>query len=98
MSGNGPPAQPSPTITSALAKFLSGDKGQLLIMGLVVLSGGGNLLTTSTSSRVNQDEVQRAVTEIHNLHDALAPIMDRQKQGMNDIAAIKKKLGIEDPK
>jgi len=82
-------AEDSPTISSAVAKIINGDNGQKLLMALVLLSGGGNFWNTQNSNRLSQEEIQRSLIEIHQLHDVLQPMLDRQKQMDENITAIK---------
>jgi len=87
-----PGATQSNGITSAITKLLSGDSGQKLIMALVVLAGGSNLLNTNSTARLNQDDLNRALQEIHALHQALDPMMNRQKTMADDVDKIEKHL------
>jgi hypothetical protein len=83
-------AEESPTtISAAVARLLSGDSGQKLLMALVVVAGGGNLWNTSNSNRISQEEIERALNEVHQLHDMLQPTLDRQKQMAEEITTIK---------
>ena len=75
-----PPAPAPAGLGSSLTNLLAGENGQKLIMALVILAGGGNLISTDHSSRVSQADLQRAITEIHTVHEALEPMMSRQKE------------------
>jgi len=80
------------TLMSAVTKLLNGDSGQKFLMGLVLLGGGSNLWNTSNSNRLGQEEIQRSLTEIHQLHDVLEPMLNRQKQMAEGIEDIKQAL------
>lgn len=51
-----------------------------VIAALVVLLGGGNLVATRDSDIERGREVDRAITEIHQLFEELKPAIDRQKE------------------
>jgi uncharacterized protein Yka (UPF0111/DUF47 family) len=49
-------------------------------MALVVLSGGGNWLTTTQTSEVSIAEIHRATQEVHTLYAQLSEMVERQKR------------------
>lgn len=51
-----------------------------VIAALVVLLGGGNLIATRDSDTHRQREVDKAITEVHELFDELKPAIERQKE------------------
>jgi hypothetical protein len=82
-------SSPPGNISGAVTKLLAGDNGQKLIMALVILAGGGNLLNTSSNNKVDQSEIESAIKEVHELHDALDPIIKRQQEMFDDLNDIK---------
>lgn len=65
---------------NGLAALLSGYNGNKLIALLVILLGGGNLVGTETARNANEEELQLAIKEIHELHHALDDALSRQKE------------------
>ena len=64
-----------------LAGLLSGKDGWMKIgVILVVLSGGGNILATKQSADLNTTEINKAISEIHDIHDQLQASIERQKE------------------
>jgi hypothetical protein len=56
---------PNGNQTSALAKMLS----QLNVptIAMILLAGGGNFFATQENGRLNQEEIEKAITEIHKI-------------------------------
>jgi hypothetical protein len=49
--------------------FASGDTTiKLLTMALIVISGGGNFISTQQNGQANRKEVDQVVTEVHQLY------------------------------
>jgi hypothetical protein len=75
------PAKEPSKAAEGLASLLSGKDGWMKIgVILVVLAGGGNILATKQGTDTTSGEVTQAIKEIHDVHDALAGSIDRQKQ------------------
>jgi hypothetical protein len=75
------PAKAEPSKTEGLMSLLSGKDGWMKIgVILIVLAGGGNILATKQGTDTTSSEVTQAIKEIHDVHDALAGSIDRQKQ------------------
>ena len=53
---------------------------KLITLALVVVSGGGNLWATKDTGRLNREEAERAITELHDLHRQLSEQVQRSKQ------------------
>jgi hypothetical protein len=53
---------------------------KLITLALVVVSGGGNLLATHKAEQSTNKELDRAIAEIHQIHDAYMESVQRQKQ------------------
>lgn len=54
---------------------------QVLTLGAVVLGGGGNAVLTEKASHERQVDIDKAVQEIHHLHDeVINEAMARQKR------------------
>jgi hypothetical protein len=89
--GEQKPAAPMPphNTVGAIANFLSGDSGQKLLMALVVIAGGGNILNTNSNSKVSQDEIKTTIQQVHDLHEELKPLKNRQEQIAKDVSSIK---------
>jgi hypothetical protein len=49
-------------------------------LGLIIFSGGGNLLLTRNAEKTSTHEADRAIREIHDLHEELTAAMARQKE------------------
>ena len=73
--------------------FGSGDTTvKLVTIALVVISGGGNFLATNNLSNQERDDRDRAVREIHDLHEALDTAFRRQKDIAEELEEINRKL------
>lgn len=59
------------------------------MIALIVISGGGNFLATENRTSINQREIERAITEIHDLYPKLEEAIARQKQLQTTINDIK---------
>ena len=91
--------QPPPSATSAPAKknglltlLLSsgGDTTvKLVTLALVVVSGGSNLFATKNLSDQERSDRDRAIREIHQLHDEFETAFKRQKQTTDMIEDLK---------
>lgn len=73
--------------TNALAGLLN--KLDLPTIGMIVLMGGGNWLTTKAGNDFNAQEIERATREIHDLYPKLQEAIDRQKQMQESIDRLK---------
>ena len=65
-----------------LDKLLSngGDASvKLITLALIAVSGGGNLWATKENGRINHEEVNRAIAEMHDLHRELLDQVQRSK-------------------
>jgi hypothetical protein len=69
--------------SSILGKLLGegGDASvKLITLALVVVSGGGNLWATKETGRLGHQEAERAITELHDLHQQLSDQVQRSKR------------------
>ena len=75
---------------SLLEQFIGGgDQSiKLITLALVAISGGGNFFATKQAERVTSEDAEKAVKEIHELHEQLFDTINRQK----DMLEILKKL------
>lgn len=70
---------------SKLLESLNLPKNWLVVV-IILLSGGGNYLNTSTGntnilrSTAREEDVSKALSEIHELHGQIDKFADRQKQ------------------
>jgi hypothetical protein len=70
----------------------SGDNWvKLGIMAMIAISGGGNFLTTKQAARSTDHEVNQAIREIHDLHDQLNGMVQRQKEMHDMLEKLSKK-------
>jgi hypothetical protein len=58
---------------------------------LVALSGGGNFFATKQAERVTAGDAEKAVREIHDLHDQLNGMVQRQKEMHDMLEKLSKK-------
>jgi ABC-type phosphate transport system auxiliary subunit len=65
---------------SALAKVAS--QLNLPTLGLILAMGGGNLFQGITSSEANKHEIDRAIREVHDLHEKLDETDARQLKAL----------------
>lgn len=73
--------------------FASGDTTiKLVTMALVVVSGGGNFFATNNLSREERYERDRAIREIHALHERIESAFERQKDIADTLDQINRKL------
>lgn len=61
------------------------------IMALIAISGTGNFITTKQAARSTDHEVNQAVREIHDLHDQLSEMVQRQKEMRDMLEKLSKK-------
>jgi predicted transcriptional regulator len=68
--------------TNLLTQLLgSGDQSiKLITLAMVVVSGGGNFFATKEVGRLSDQEAQRAVRQLDDLHARLDTTMQRQKE------------------
>jgi predicted transcriptional regulator len=68
--------------TNLLSQLLgSGDQSiKLITLAMVVVSGGGNFFATKEVGRISDQEAQRAVQQLDDLHARLDTTMSRQKE------------------
>ena len=69
---------------STLGKLLEGENLQKVIACLVIVAGGGNFLQNRVEDSKLNKELDRAVQEIHDLHDSYNKSVERQR-GMEDM-------------
>lgn len=70
----------------------SGDKGiQLVILGLIAFTGGGNWWETRVGNELNAKEIERAIQEIHDLYPKLNEAIGNQREMLRDIEALKER-------
>lgn len=72
--------------TSAIAKLLSQVNAPTLI--LILLTGGGNWFATQSTSTEQKEEIQAAIRQVKELHDALSQTESRQKEALENMAAL----------
>jgi hypothetical protein len=56
----------------------------------IILTGGGNFFATSQNSQQRQYDVQRVVSQINDLHNALDDFEKRQKLQLEDLEIVLK--------
>lgn len=65
-----------------------------LVVVIVLLSGGGNVLQTQSSSKdilrntAREEDIQKAINEIHQMHNAFDGMESRQRDMYNIIKAL----------
>lgn len=71
-----------PAAKNLLASLLEGGDSsiKLITLALVVVTGGGNFLTTKQAARSTDHEVSQAIHEIHDLHGQLNAMVQRQTE------------------
>ena len=52
----------------------------LLTIGLIVISGGGNFLTTFNGNQSRHAEIDKAIAEIHELHGLIDNFSNQHKE------------------
>ena len=62
-----------------------------IIAALVVLLGGGNLLAIKDSDVLRETEINRAITEVHELFNDMKPAIDRQKEILDKLNELLKR-------
>jgi cellobiose-specific phosphotransferase system component IIA len=73
--------------------FAGGDTSvKLLTMALIVISGGGNFFATNNLSREEREDRDRAIREIHAVHDAIESALRRQKEMADTVDQLNRKL------
>jgi hypothetical protein len=87
------PPDPKNGMVSLLSTLAaSGDNWvKLGIMAMIAISGGGNFLTTKQAARSTDHEVNQAIREIHDLHDQLNGMVQRQKEMHDMLEKLSKK-------
>jgi hypothetical protein len=65
---------------------------KLVTLALVVVSGGSNLFATKSLSDQERSDRDRAIREIHELHDEFETAFKRQKQTTDMIEDLKSDL------
>jgi cellobiose-specific phosphotransferase system component IIA len=65
---------------------------KLITLALVVISGGSNLFATKSLSDQERHDRDRAIREIHELHDEFETAFKRQKQTTDMIEDLKSDL------
>jgi hypothetical protein len=65
---------------------------KLVTLGLVVVSGGGNFFATNHLSREEREDRDRAIREIHSVHDAINDALRRQKEISDTVDQLNRKL------
>ena len=83
-----PAAQNGNSSTTALAKLLN--QLNLPTLALILLTGGGNWFATEKTSSVQREETQKAISQIHDLHDAFATFEARQKEALESLNQIQR--------
>jgi hypothetical protein len=73
---------PSPNGSSALAKLLN--QLNLPTLALILLTGGGNWFATEKTSTDRGQQLDQAVRQIHDLHEALDETDKRQRTALNN--------------
>jgi hypothetical protein len=58
---------------------------------LVVITGGGNFLATTKTGEFNAEEIRRGLQEIHDLHDQLSTMVDRQRRMADQVDDINRR-------
>ena len=92
-NGGQGPSKPPNGFSALLNTLASGDNfSKLIMMGLIVISGGGNFWETSRGNQVNFQEIERATREMHQLYDQLQDYRKRQDQLMDNQRRILEKL------
>jgi hypothetical protein len=65
---------------------------KLITLGLVVVSGGGNFFATNSLSNQEREDRDRAIREIHAVHDSIFEAIKRQKELEDTLDDIKRRL------
>lgn len=88
-----PPHPPEPPKKNGLLTLLLSSGGdttvKLVTLALVVVSGGSNLFATKSLSDQERSDRDRAIREIHQLHDDFETAFKRQKQTTDMIEDLK---------
>ena len=88
-NGGQGPSKPPNGISALLNTLASGDNfSKLIMMGLIVLSGGANWLETQSGNQSNMQEIKRAITEVHELYYKLMDYERRQTVMMDNLRQI----------
>jgi hypothetical protein len=59
---------------------------------LVAITGGGNFLATTKTGEFNAEEIRRGLQEIHDLHDQLSTMVDRQRRMADQVEDLSRSL------
>ena len=80
-NGGQGPSKPPNGVSALLTTLASGDNfSKLIMMGLILISGGGNFWETRSGNQFNSQEIERATREIHQLYDKLMDYERRQTE------------------
>ena len=74
--------------TTALAGFLN--KLNPVTLVAVLAMGGGNWFATEKTSSTQREETQKAISQLHDLHDAFGPFESRQKEILEDLNQVQR--------
>lgn len=68
--------------TNLLSQLLGGGDQtvKLITLAAVVLTGGGNFWATKENGRISDQEAQRAIRQLDDLHERLDATIQRQKE------------------
>jgi hypothetical protein len=91
------PAQKSePAKNGKLLSLLLSSGGdvsvKLITLVLVVVTGGGNFFATNHLSNQEREDRDRAIREIHSVHDSIFEAIKRQKELEDTLDDIKRRL------
>ena len=81
-----PSAANASNSTTAMAKLLN--QLNLPTLALILISGGGNWFATERTSSEQKEELAKAFNEINELHGALNAFESRQKESLENQAAL----------
>jgi hypothetical protein len=91
-----PPVPPEPPKKNGLLTLLLSSGGdttvKLVTLALVVVSGGGNFFATEQLSSQQRADRDRAIREIHQLHEDFETAFKRQKEILDALDDIKRRL------
>jgi len=80
MTDQQPQPQQQSNNVAALSKMLANLNWPTV--ALIVLTGGANVLTTSHQTGLNRDEIDRALKQVRDLHDAIEDTDKRQRDAL----------------
>ncbi len=64
---------------------------KLITLALVIVTGGGNLWATKETGRLGQQEAERAIKDLHDLHQELDDQVERSKRIEQMLAKLSQK-------